>query len=267
MLDTDAINGDMQETPQFVYKLQLSYKGTQYRGWQFQTQTHETVQEYVEKVIQKIAKDQKIKLSGASRTDTGVHASGQTLKVTLTKKIDPQNLMKGMNTTLPNDIRVVSCEFAQADLNVSLDCKSKEYHYYFTVNKKQNALVHEAVYPYSENLNIEKMQKACTFILGENNFFSFSNPRLKLTSPNRVITDCSIEKTSFLTMEKDVYYLKIIGPGFLRYMVRYLMGALWSIGAGELSLEDFQLSLQTGEEYGLRTKAPARGLHLIHIEY
>lgn len=257
----------MQETSQFVYKLQLSYKGTQYSGWQFQTQNQETVQEYVENVLKKIAKHQKIKLSGASRTDTGVHASGQTLKVTLPKKIDPQNLMKGMNTTLPNDIRVVSCDFTHHDLNVVLDCKSKEYHYYFTVNKNQNALVHEAVYSYPENLDIEKMKKACSFLLGKHNFFSFCNPSARLNTPYRVITDCSIEKTNFLTMEKDVYYLKIFGPGFLRYMVRYLMGALWDIGAGKLSIEDFQLSLQTGEEHGVRTKAPARGLHLIHIEY
>lgn len=267
MLDTDDIYNDMQTPPQFVYKLQLSYKGTQYSGWQFQTENHETVQEYVEKVIQKIAKHHKMKLSGASRTDTGVHASGQTLKITMPKKIDPENLMKGMNTTLPRDIRVVSCEFADSDLNVAMDCKSKEYHYYFTVNKNQNALVNEAVYSYPENLDIEKMQKACTSLLGEHNFFSFSNPGPRLNTPFRTITNCSIEKTNFLTMEKDVYYLKITAPGFLRYMVRYLMGALWDIGAGKLSLKELEMSLQTGEEYGLRTKAPASGLHLIHIEY
>lgn len=111
------------------------------------------------------------------------------------------------------------------------------------------------------------MQEACNKLTGEHNFISFCTPGPNPPTPLRNILKCSIEKTRFLALEKDIYYLKIQGTGFLRYMVRFLMGALWDIGLNKLSMEDFVLSLSSGEKYGIRTKAPSKGLHLIHIEY
>ncbi len=257
----------MNEEEKYTYKLKLSYKGTQYSGWQNQTQNPETVQNYVEKVLVKIARHKKFQVIGASRTDTGVHASGQVLKVILPREVSPKNLTRGMNSKLPNDIRVVSSEFTHEKLNVNRDTKFKEYHYYFTINKSENALMSEALYPFPENLNLELMQKACDLLIGKHNFMSFCTPGPKPPAPFRDILKCSIEKTHFLQLEKEVYYLKIQGTGFLRYMVRFLMGALWDIGMNKLSIEDFALSLSSGEKHGIRTKAPSQGLHLIHIEY
>ena len=111
------------------------------------------------------------------------------------------------------------------------------------------------------------MQRACDILVGEHNFLSFSTPGPKPPIPIRSILKCSIEKTRFLTVDKDIYYLKIQGTGFLRYMIRFLMGAVWDIGTNKLSIEDFTNSLSTGKKYGLRTRAPSQGLHLIHIEY
>ena len=257
----------MNEPEKFTYKLKLSYRGTQYRGWQFQTSDTETVQNYVEQVIVKISKHQKFQVIAASRTDSGVHASGQVLKVVLPREVSPENLTRGMNSKLPNDIRVVSSERIHETFNVNKDSKFKEYHYYFTINEEENAVLSEILYSFPENLNLELMQKACTKIVGTHNFISFCYPGPKPPTPHRNILKCSIEKTRFLALDKEIYYLKIEGEGFIRYMVRYLMGALWDIGLGKLSIEDFTLSLSTGEKHGVRTKAPSLGLHLMHIEY
>lgn len=257
----------MEESQKFTYKLKISYRGTQYRGWQFQTPYPETIQNHVEKVLTKIARDQEFQVIGASRTDAGVHASGQVLKVTLPREVSPENLARGMNSKLPNDIRVVSCEFADEFLNVNRDSLSKEYHYYFTINESENALLSETVYSFNENLNLELMQIACDKIVGNHNFLSFCSPTPAPASLNRNILKCSIEKTRFLALEKEIYYLKIQGTGFLKYMVRYLMGALWDIGLNKLSIEELVLSLNSGKIHGVRTKAPPKGLHLIHIEY
>lgn len=257
----------MENGPKFTYKLKLSYKGTHYVGWQYQTPFPETVQNHVQKVVEKIARYKEFQVTGASRTDAGVHASGQVIKVVLPREVSPENLTRGMNTKLPNDIRVISSEFIHESFNPNRDCKFKEYHYYFTMNQNENAAFSDTIYSFPEDLNLEKMQEACSKIIGEHNFLSFCIPGPHLGSPIRNILKCSIEKTRFLTFENDIYYLKIEGTGFLRYMVRYLMGALWDVGLNKLSIEDFVLSLSTGKKHGIRTKAPSRGLSLIDIQY
>lgn len=138
----------MKEDLKFTYKLKLSYKGTQYRGWQNQTTNPETIQNHVEMVLAKIAKYEKFQVIGASRTDAGVHASGQILKVILPREVTPENLTRGMNSKLPNDIKVVSSEFTNEKLNVNRDSKFKEYHYYFTINESENAVLSETIYPF-----------------------------------------------------------------------------------------------------------------------
>lgn len=257
----------MDKKQSFSYKLIISYRGTQYRGWQFQTEVTQTIQNHVQMVLEKIAKYQKFHVTGASRTDAGVHASGQVLKVTLPKMVDAGKLLKGMNSKLPIDIRVISCEHTDQSLNVSKDAISKEYHYYFTFNQPENAILSETVYFYPKSLDIELMRKACTLLLGKHNFLSFSSPGPNPFSTHREILSCSLETSSMLTSQNTIYYLKIQGNGFLKYMVRYLMGALWDIGTHRLTLEEFKLSLETGDTYGQRTKALPHGLHLVHINY
>lgn len=257
----------MNEEKKYTYKLILSYKGTQYSGWQNQTTNPNTVQNCVEKVLTPIAKYKDFQVIGASRTDTGVHASGQVLKVVLPKEVEPTNLLMGMNSKLPDDIRVIRSEFIHPQFNANKDSKSKEYHYYFTMNQSENAITAQTIYSFPEHLNLDLMQLACKKLIGEHNFLSFSTPGANTSSTIRNITKCSIEKTNFLTHPEDVYYLKIEGNGFLKYMVRIIMGALWDIGLEKLSIKELENSLSSGEKIGTRNKAPAKGLHLINIKY
>jgi tRNA pseudouridine38-40 synthase len=249
------------------YKLIISYRGTHYCGWQFQTAKPNSIQNQLQMVLSKIVKHKKFQVIGASRTDSGVHASGQVVKLVLPRNICPINLQKGMNSKLPKDIRVLACEFTKQNFNVNLDAKLKEYHYYFTINQSENALRNELITNLNGKFQVDLMRQACDKIIGEHNFISFTNPGPNIKRTHRKINRCTLEKTSFLASRDEIYFLKIQGNGFFTYMIRYLMGAIWDIGTGDLTLEELSLSLATGQKIGPRFKAPARGLHLIHIEY
>ena len=249
------------------YKLILAYKGTNYSGWQFQTTNSETVQNYVEKVLASITSYQKFQVIGASRTDTGVHASGQVLKVVLPRDIAPHKLLLGMNSKLPSDIRVLSASYIDGKFNVNLHTESKEYHYYFSSKQVSHSNLNEIIYYHSESINIDKMKYACEVLIGSHNFSGFSVESSIDGNPFREIFTATIEQTSFPPFNNEIYYLKIVGSGFLKYMVRYLMFALFEIGKGSLEISDFKKILTDGrEDYKLK-KAPPHGLHLMHISY
>lgn len=256
----------MTDQELFYYKVIISYKGTNYSGWQLQTENPKTIQAEVERVVSSIVNYQSFQVIGASRTDTGVHANGQVLKIVLPKDIEPSNLTLGMNSKLPSDIRVIQSDYVDSAFNVNLDAKSKTYHYYFITQKNRNAALAETIYYSNNKLDIELIKVACTSLLGKNDFKNFSTVESG-SNTIREITDCSIEKTSFLPFEEEIFYLKIEAKGYLKYMVRFIMGALFEIGLGDLSIDDFTKSLKTDTELKLKKKAPANGLHLIKIDY
>jgi tRNA pseudouridine38-40 synthase len=250
----------------YTYKVILSYKGTKYSGWQNQTGNPMTIQNQVETVISHIVNHQEFKVIGASRTDTGVHARGQVLKIVLPKKITPEKLQLGLNSKLPIDIRVMEVHEVQSHFNVNRDTKSKEYHYYFSF-KQPNALYADFVYYIPQKLDLQKMKKACSLIRGEHNFLGLSTQGSRTPNPMRKVSVCSIHKANLDSFGEDVYFLKIKGNGFLKYMVRFIMGALMSVAKQELSFKDLERSLSTGADFMGKKKAPALGLHLIEIEY
>ena len=117
----------------YHHRLVISYKGTRYFGWQEQAtgESKPTVQASIHQVLKKICRYQSCTISAASRTDSGVHAQGQVVKITITLAIESGKLLRGMNSLLPDDIRILQCEPCSAEFNPNKDSKSKEYHYYF----------------------------------------------------------------------------------------------------------------------------------------
>ncbi len=250
----------------FSYRLTISYKGTCYSGLQSQVNNPNTIQEHFERVIKNIINYQDFKLLSASRTDAGVHATGHVLKLELPKEISPENLKRGLNTKLPNDIRVLRCESIHPQFNPHVDQKGKEYHYYFASSDSPAAFLAETIYYLPEKFDMQLMQKACALYLGEHDFSSFYTPGSRNPNPIRSIEHASIEKTSFLPFESEVYYFKIKAKGFLKYQVRFMVGALLDIGQAKLDLSALEQSLKTGKNIG-PSKAPPHGLHLMEIFY
>jgi len=262
----------------YYHKLIISYKGTNYFGWQDLgiNQQKLTIQATIQQVLNKICKFQSCTISVASRTDAGVHAQGQVIKITIPFKIASDKLQLGMNSLLPDDIRILQCHSCSTEFNANKDSTSKEYHYYFCPDKIHNPVFHDIVTqipfttkssPIERLLDIGFMQQACKLFIGTHDFYGFSKRDTNMTSTFRTILNCEIIEVKPSPFGNKVYYLKIIGEGFLRYMVRYISSALFALGRYELSLNNISEALAYPKDKKLSSKAQSRGLHLIEIFY
>jgi len=179
-----------------------------------------------------------------------------------------------MNSLLPDDIRILQCQLCNIEFNSNKDSRSKEYHYYFCADKISNPIFNDIVeyipfnkYALTSCLDIKLMQEACKLFIGEHDFYSFAKRDTTMLSTFRTLFTCEIMVSESLLLENKIYYLKIVGNGFLRYMVRYIVGALFSLGRNELSLSDISEALSMHKENKISPKAKSHGLHLIHISY
>ncbi len=258
----------------YYHRLIISYKGTRYFGWQ-DLGTNEqkpTIEGIIHKILTKICKYQSCTISVSSRTDAGVHAKGQVAKISIPILIESEKLLLGMNSLLPPDISILECKPCHAEFNSNKDSKSKEYHYYFSTDTISNPMLNDIVeyLPFSNNkkpIDIELMKEACKLFIGKHDFYSFAKRDNAMNSTFRTILSCEILQTEALTFPNKIYYLKIVGEGFLRYMVRYIIGALFSLGNRNLSTSDISEALSIHKEEKISPKAKARGLHLIQITY
>ena len=258
----------------YHHRLVISYKGTSYFGWQDigTGEQKPTVEASIYQVLKKICNYQSCTISAASRTDAGVHAQGQVIKITIALAIESDKLLLGMNSLLPDDIRILQCEPCAAEFNPNKDSKSKEYHYYFCTDTIYNPILNDTIAHIPSNnktglLDIECMQQACKLFIGEHDFYSFAKRDTNMSSTVRTIVSCEILEAQPLAFSNKVYYIKIVGEGFLRYMVRYIAGALFALGRGQLSLNDISEALVNHKEEKISSRAKSRGLHLIQICY
>jgi len=258
----------------YYHRLVISYKGTNYFGWQDLGSASEekpTVEGSIRQALNKICKYQSCTISAASRTDAGVHAQGQVVKITIPLEIESEKLLLGMNSLLADDIRILECTSYSSEFNPNKDSKSKEYHYYFCTETVHNPVLNDILAHIPSNtkapLDIELMKEACKLFIGEHDFYSFAKRDTNMNSTLRTIVSCEIVEAQALAFGNKVYYLKIVGEGFLRYMVRYIAGALFALGRNELSLSDISEALEYHKEEKISSRAKSRGLHLIHISY
>ena len=135
------------EIGMYHHRLVISYKGTSYFGWQDlgANEQKPTVQASIHQILKKICNYQSCTISAASRTDAGVHAQGQVAKITIPIEIESGKLLLGMNSLLPDDIRILQCEPCAAEFNPNKDSKSKEYHYYFCTDSIYNPVLNDIV--------------------------------------------------------------------------------------------------------------------------
>jgi len=257
------------------HRLVISYKGTRYFGWQDlgTSEQKPTVQASIHRILKKICKYQRCTISAASRTDSGVHAQGQVVKITIATAIESAKLLRGMNSLLPDDIRILQCEPCAADFNPNKDSNSKEYHYYFCTDPIHNPVLNDFVAHIPANgktsangpLDIELMQRACKLFIGEHDFYSFAKRDANIRSTVRTILSCEILPAQASIFDNKVYYLKIVGNGFLSHMVRYIAGALFALEKGQLSLSGISEALVNHKEEKISPRAKSHGLHLIQI--
>ncbi|MBL4582732.1 MAG: tRNA pseudouridine(38-40) synthase TruA [Gammaproteobacteria bacterium] len=263
---------------QHHYRVAISYKGSNYFGWQDlgDKEDKATVQGTITQALRKICKYADCTVAGASRTDAGVHAQGQVAKFSLPLEISPEKLQLGLNSLLPEDIRIWQCTTCQADFNPNKQCISKTYRYYFSTDIISSpvlsgiiAHVPSRVEGAQSNtqMDLDSMRQACKYFLGEHDFYSFSSRDKNARSTVRTISRLEMKRTEALGLDVEVYYFEIEGNGFLKHAVRYIVGALFEVGRHAIDSEDIRQALSNRNEQKLSPKAKAKGLHLIEIAY
>ena len=256
----------------------VSYNGSNYFGWQDLGPEVQkaTVQGTLTQALRKICKYADCKVSGASRTDAGVHAQGQVAKLSVPLEIDPQNLQLGLNSLLPEDIRIQRCTECPSDFNPNRHSTGKKYRYYFSTDRVSSPILNGIVAHVPAQLegaktdsplDLESMAQACELFIGEHDFYSFASKDKNVDSTVRTIRKLQLKRTAALDLDFEIYCFEIEADGFLKHMVRYIAGALFEAGRHGIAFEDIRQSLDNRNEKKLSPKAKARGLHLLEITY
>jgi tRNA pseudouridine38-40 synthase len=243
-------------------KIRVSYDGTDYHGWQVQPGLP-TIQGALERVISEM-EGRPVPVAGSGRTDAGVHAMAQVAAFSIENPIPMDNLRRAVNRLLPRDIRVLSVEEAALDFHPRFQAKRKTYEY--RIFRGEICLPFERRYvchhPYP--LVIEEMIAVAPLLEGEHDFgaFAASDDRDEL-EPSKVRTVFC----SRLALEGDRLIYRVTGSGFLKHMVRNIVGVLLEVGKGNVDRDGFLARLKPGCEIPAGPTAPARGLFLISVEY
>ena len=253
-----------------IYKAIVQYKGTHYKGFQVQT-NDKTIQGEIQKVLETISKSSQVRTLGSGRTDAGVHALGQVLKIEIPVDVPGPNLAKAMNSLLPPDIRVMSSEIISADFHPIYSAQSKEYHYIFSTDEILSPLVSEIVTSFPFDLNLSLMNEACKLFIGEHDFKNYQCTGTDVESSIRKIFSCEISCVTsndyWSHLVGDYYVLKIVGNGFLKQMVRLIVGALINVGRQKVTTDQIQYSLKHKLSNRLGATAPPQGLFLVQVNY
>lgn len=243
------------------YKAVLEYDGTDYHGWQLQKDLP-TVQGAIESVLATILRVP-TRVHGAGRTDAGVHARGQTAHFLADWRHGPEKLLRACNALLPPDISVRRLHETCEDFHARHSARAKTY-VYSILNREISSPLHRLyTWHVPHALDAALMQEAANHLPGTHDFAAFGSPTDGTASTVREIIEARIESCA-----SDMLVFTITGTGFLRYMVRSLVGTLVEVGKGKMRPLDFLCVLQSGDRSTAGPTAPARGLclHSVHYE-
>jgi tRNA pseudouridine38-40 synthase len=245
------------------HKLLVAYDGTNYFGWQ-KTKSGPSIEETLEKSLEQILQE-KITLQAASRTDRGVHATGQVVDFHTTKPItDYSKFLIGANALLPPDIAVLEAEEAQPEFHPTLNVVSKTYEYAICYGRVQLPQHRLYSWHFHYPLDLAKMREAATKLEGTRDFSAFCNQKNNEEYENHIRTVHSI---IIEPSEKDRLLIRITGNHFLYKMVRNIVGTLAYVGCGKMTAEDVEKVLGLHDRTLAGVTAPAQGLTLSHVTY
>jgi len=244
-------------------KLTIAYNGKNFKGWQSNKMgpsIEETLNTSLEQVLQ-----QKITLQAASRTDSGVHARGQIVNFFTEKdNLDLEKLLSSLNSLLPSDIAITGIEEASEHFHPSLDCISKEYHYYICNCRWQHPINRHTSWHCPQKLDVDKMKQAAKYLIGKHDFSAFCNIKKKEPYDDyvRIIFDITIE-----ALPNNQLRICIRGNKFLYKMVRNIVGTLAFVGMKKITVDEVKKILTCKKRTKAGITAPAHGLFLHAISY
>ena len=230
-----------------------------------------TIQGEINSVLKTLSKSDEVKTVGSGRTDAGVHALAQVMRIEIPEDIPALGLVRGMNSLLPKDIRVVDALVVTKEFHPIYSAKTKEYNYVFTTDPMISPFAEELMTHFPFQLDFEMMNKGCKIFCGEHDFINYQCVGTEIESTVRKIISCEIVRFEssghWANLAAEYYVLKVVGNGFLKQMVRLLVGALISLGKGKVTLEDIEKSLKSPLKNRLGPTAPPQGLYLKEVHY
>ncbi len=267
------------------FRLVVAYKGTHYRGWQKQAESEgpPTVQEMIEKAARQVMKRKRVIIHGSGRTDAGVHARAQVAHMRAEVDLPAKVLIKAINAHLPEDIRLLRMEECDPYFHAQLDAKTKTYRYFVLHTETGKDPVHwPFLRPYtwfvSYPLNYDHMREALAQLEGVHDFASFQNRGTLVESTVREILEAKLILHEGQAQDVPpwmpgpefaarLFEVRVTGTGFLKQMVRTIVGTVVEVGRGRLKPEEITKILAEKSRSAGGTTAPPHGLFLDHVGY
>jgi len=246
------------------FKLTIQYDGTDFHGWQVQENSR-TIQGELERVIGML-EDAPVTVVGSGRTDAGVHAEGQIANVKMSRPFTPEKLRNAINGNLWRDIRIMKVEIVPDEFHARFSATGKHYLYRIINAPVMSPFWKRFAHHEQKPLDVDRMTSAAQMFLGEHDWTAFSSAQADGENRVRTVRDVSIT-TSWDERAGSLIEFRISAQGFLRYMVRSIVGTLLEVGQGVKDSDTIQTAIITGDRSLAGKTAPAQGLTLVKVDY
>jgi len=247
------------------FKLLIQYDGTDFHGWQIQEGLR-TVQGELTRVLS-LLEGRQVAVHGSGRTDTGVHAEGQVASVELKRDITPTKLRNAINGNLPGDVRVLFAETASDDFHARYSARSKSYRYRIVHGPVVSPFWSRFALQEARPLDLERMRECARLFPGEHDWTAFSSAQSDADSRLRNVLQCDVDDHWSARGRCHLIEVTVSANGFLRYMVRSIVGTLLAVGRGELDEQTIKRAIEEGDRELVGATAPAHGLTLRSVQY
>ena len=241
------------------YLMTFSYDGTNYNGYQKQPDLI-TIQSVIEEALTKINSNKNVSIHASGRTDSGVHAINQKAHFDLDNNLDTSKIKHSLNSLLHKDIYIKNIKEVNDNFHARFDVVKKEYIYKINVGE-YNPIDVNYIYQYNSNLDTDKIRQALKYLEGEHDFSSFTKMIDEKETYVRTIY------TTEISMDKNIITIKFIGNGFLRYMVRNMVGLLIEIGSNKKEPTEVLRLFEVKDRKEAGITAPPNGLYLNNVYY
>ena len=241
------------------YKITVQYDGTDFLGWQIQPQGA-TIQGALEEAVTRLF-GEPTRVTGAGRTDAGVHALGQVAAFHAAKAMDPEDVQRALNALTPDAIAVTGAAAVADDFDPRRHARSRTYAYRLWRRRWRSPFWHRYAWQVWSSLAVDRMASAAALLIGEHDFAAFQAADCDATNPVRRV----LRSEFSLTDEQLVYTIE--ATAFLRHMVRNVIGTLVEVGSGARSVDEFHAVLTSRDRRRAGATAPARGLCLLRVDY
>ena len=237
----------------------ISYNGASYHGWQVQENSL-TVQKVVQDAIQKVTGFRN-DIVACSRTDAGVHANNFYFHMDSQLDITPSNMRRAVSGNLPLDIEIKSVLEVDPFFHYSYCAKAKEYIYKIWNSKIRNPFLNNLVWTYYRRLDLDKINQALKYLIGEHDFTSFSSAKSDIIDKKRNLYSIEFVKSD------NILEFRLVGNGFLHNMVRIIVGTLINVSEGLILPEDIENIIKKRDRRAAGRTAPPQGLYLNNVIY